>query len=149
MSVAVIDDHLLRDLLVGNRSTQFADLGYTRVATTGLWLFRLCSAFADPTTAGKLSSPIGALDQHLQDRFRQKLLSIPPDVETVPLRDLAWSMAELQYRHRTAGRNLSAAMLEALALAHFLAASIVVSKLDVGPNLRSAAESDGIAFVTL
>ncbi len=55
-------------------------------------------------------------------------------------------MGELQHRHRSGGRSLSAANLEALAAAHFLGAGIAVSKLDVGPNLRAAAEHDGIKF---
>jgi hypothetical protein len=58
-------------------------------------------------------------------------------------------MAELQLRHRTEGRGLSAAMVEALAAAHRLDAGIAVSKHDVGPNLRSAATADGIAFHAL
>ena len=149
MNVAIIDDHLLRDLLVGRGADRLAGLGFTRIATTGLWLYRLCSAFASPTSAGKLSSPVMSLDTALQNRFREKLVVLPKQVETVALRELAWSMAELQRSHRAAGRNLSAAMLEALALAHRLSGSIVVSKLDVGPNLRSGANADGIPFRTI
>ena len=62
------------------------------------------------------------------------------------MRDLAWSMAQLQTRHRQAGRNLSAAMVEALAAAHNLNAAIAVSSTAVGPNLKAAAEADGISF---
>ena len=62
------------------------------------------------------------------------------------MRDIAWPMAQLQARHRAGGRSLSAAMVEALATAHDLAGSLAVSRLDVGPNLKAAAEADGIPF---
>ncbi len=62
------------------------------------------------------------------------------------MRELSWLMAELQVRHKTQGRALSAAMVEALAAAHHLNASIAVSIHDVGSNLRAAAEADGIDF---
>jgi hypothetical protein len=37
-------------------------------------------------------------------------------------------------------------MAEALAAAHALAAAIAVSNLDVGPNLKAAAERDRVPF---
>jgi hypothetical protein len=62
------------------------------------------------------------------------------------MRDLAWPMARLQARQRAEGRNLSAAMVEALVAAHDLGGFLAVSRHDVGPNLRAAAEADGIPF---
>ena len=149
MTIAVIDDHLLRDSLTGKRTEEFASLGFDRLATTGLWLFRLCSAFASPVVAGKLSAPVTALGPVLQRRFREKLTVVPAGIEMVPLRDIAWSVAALQRKHRDYGRNLSAAMLEALGAAHHLTAAIVVSKHDIGPNLQAAAEADGVRFLVL
>ncbi len=58
-------------------------------------------------------------------------------------------MALLQTRHRSEGRSLSAAMVEALAAAHRLSQAIAVSRNDVGPNLQAAAEADGVAFHVL
>ena len=58
-------------------------------------------------------------------------------------------MALLQQRHRIEGRPLSAAMAEALTAAHALGASIAVSRHDVGPNLKAAAEHDQVAFHTV
>ena len=58
-------------------------------------------------------------------------------------------MALLQHRHRSEGRPLSADMAEALAAAHSLGAGIAVSSQDVGPNLKAAAEHDGIPFTIL
>lgn len=148
MSTVVVDDHLLRDVLTDER---MADLGgvATALATTGLWLFRLSLAWATPGVAGKLSAPVAALSVDRQERFLAQLTALPDEIEILHLRHLAWPMAELQRRHRSEGRQLSAAMAEALAAAHALRAAIAVSRHDVGPNLKAAAEHDRIAFHVL
>jgi hypothetical protein len=145
----VVDDHLLRDILAGHRDESLDGLAPDGVATTGLWLFRLCSSFADLTVAGKLSRPVVSLPEDLQARFRAQLVTLPPSIEVLSLREMAWPMALLQTRHRAGGRSLSAAMVEALAAAHRLGRGIAVSHNDVGPNLRAAAEADGVAFHVL
>lgn len=143
----VIDDHLLRDVLAGDRD--LGALGAGGLATTGLWLFRLSASFADPTVSGKLSAPVAGLPEDLRARFRADLVALPADITVLSLRDLAWPMAVLQVRHRAAGRPLSAAMVEALAAAHHLHAGIAVSRADVGPHLRAAARADKIPFHTV
>jgi hypothetical protein len=145
----VVDDHLLRDILTGERARDLDGIAAEGVATTGLWLFRLCSSLAEPAVAGRLSAPVAGLPADMQARFRAQLAGLPDEIEVLSLRELSWSMAELQHRHRTEGHVLSAAMVEALAAAHRLDAGIAVSKHDVGPNLRSAARADGIAFHAL
>ena len=149
MAATVVDDHLLRDILVGHRDDTLDGLAPDGVATTGLWLFRLCSSFADPAVVGKLSRPVASLPEDLQARFRAQLVALPPSIEVLSLRDMAWPMALLQTRHRAGGRSLSAAMVEALAAAHRLGRAIAVSHHDVGPNLRAAAQADGVAFLLL
>jgi hypothetical protein len=141
----VIDDHLLRDLLTGDRS---ADLGGvdTTLATTGLWLFRHSSAWAAPDVVGKLTAPVAALPLDQQALFRASLVALPDEIEVLPLRQLSWPMALLQHRHRNEGRPLSAAMTEALAAARTLGGAIAVSSHDVGPNLKAAAEHDDVTF---
>ncbi len=146
MASVVVDDHLLRDILTGERAPDLGGIAPVGVATTGLWLFRLCSSFADPGVAGKLSEPVAGLAADVQARFRAQITALPDDIEVLPMRELSWPMAELQQRHRGQGRGLSAAMVEALAAAHQLQAGIAVSRHDVGPNLRDSAEADGIAF---
>lgn len=145
----VIDDHLLRDVLTGVRPMDLDGLAPEGLATTGLALLRLCSSFADPTVAGKLSAPVANLPTELQADFRAQLTALPAEITVLPMRDLASSMAELQVRHRAAGRGLSAAMVEALASAQRLEVDIAVSSVDVGPNLEAAATADGIAFHVL
>lgn len=144
MPAIVIDDHLLRDVLVGSRSPDLDGVAPDGIATTGLWLYRLSSSFADPTVAGKLSGPVATLPEELQARFRAQLVAPPAAIAILPLRELSWPMAVLQTRHRAAGRPLSAVMVEALAAAHRLGGGIAVSRNDVGPNLRAAAEADEV-----
>lgn len=145
MSTIVVDDHLLRDVLAGQRPRDLGGIA-SRLATTGLWLFRLASSFADQTVVGKLSAPVAGLPLTLQEQFRAHLMALPDDIAVLHLRDLAWPMAQMQHRHRALGNHLSAAMVEALATAHELGAGIAVSKKDVGPGLRAAATEDGITF---
>jgi len=145
----VVDDHLLRDVLTGERRSDLGGLAPDGIATTGLWLFRLCASFADPEVAGKLSGPVAELPPDLQDRFRAQVISLPAEIEVIAMRELSWMMAVLQQHHRSEGRGMSAAMVEALAAAHQLNAGIAVSTRDVGPNLRDSAIADGIEFHTL
>jgi hypothetical protein len=145
VSTIVVDDHLLRDVLVGARPPDLGGVA-TDLATTGLWLFRLSSSFADPTVVGKLSAPVMGLPRELQTQFRAQLMELPKAISVPHLRDLAWHMAGLQQRHRVLGNQLSAAMVEALAAAHWLEAGIAVAKDDIGRNLQAAAHEDGIDF---
>jgi hypothetical protein len=147
--VVVVDDHLLRDVLASSRGADLDGLAPDGLATTGLWLFRLSSSLANPSVAGRLSGPVAALPPSLRAAFRAQLVALPDDITLLSLRELAWPMAELQARHRSQGRTLSAAMAEALAAAHRLGAAIAVSRHDVGPNLKAAAEADGVAFHVL
>ncbi|MGH3600683.1 MAG: hypothetical protein ACRDQH_10455 [Pseudonocardiaceae bacterium] len=145
MTTVVIDDHLLRDVLTGNRPPDLEGVA-TSLVTTGLWLFRLSSAWASPDVIGKLTAPVAVLSAGQQDLFRARLIALPDEIEVLPLRQLAWPMALLQHRHRSEGRPLSAAMAEALAAAQTLGGEIAVSSQDVGPNLKAAAEHDGVPF---
>jgi hypothetical protein len=148
MTPVVIDDHLLRDVLTGHRPLDLGGVA-TSLATTGLWLFRLSSALASPSTVGKLSRPVAALPEGKQARFRVQLIELPGTIELLMFRKLAWQMAEIQHRHRVAGIQLSAATAEALATAQVLNGAIAVSRLDVGPGLQAAAARDGIPFHVL
>jgi hypothetical protein len=109
----------------------------------------LCSSFAEPQAAGKLSTPVSGLPDDIQDRFRAQLTALPDEIEVLSMRELSWLMAGLQRRHRSQGRGMSAAMVEALAAAQRLHAGIAVSKLDIGPHLRASAKADGVAFHAL
>jgi len=145
----LIDDHLLRDVLTSRRPPDLGGLSPDGVATTSLWLFRLCSSWADPKVRRKLSSPVGGLPPSFQAAFRSRLVSLPDEIEVLSSRELAWSMAELSVRHRAYGRDLPVTMAEALAAAWRLRGGIAVCGADVDPNLKAAARADGIEFHTL
>ena len=117
----VIDDHLLRHVLAGERPANLG-LAAERIATTGMRLpavlLRACSGNC------RLQSN---LSPDLRAAFRARLTALPEETEVIAMRQLAWPMAGLQRRHRARGHNLSAAMVEALAAAHQLQASIAVS----------------------
>ena len=149
MASVVVDDHLLRDVLTGERRSDLGGLAPDGIATTGLWLLRLCTSFADPEVAGKLSGPVAGLPSDLQGRFRAQVIALPDGIEVCSMRNLSCTMAVLRERHRSEGRGMSSAMVEALAAAHQLNAGIAVSTRDVGPNLRDSAIADGIEFHTL
>ena len=149
MASVVVDDHLLRDVLTGERTSDLGGIAPDGIAITGLWLFRLCASYADPDVAGKLSAPVAGLPADIQDRFRAQVVASPGEIEVLAMRELSWTMAVLQQRHRSEGRGMSTAMVEALAAAHQLNAGIAVSTRDVGPNLRDSAVADGIAFHAL
>ena len=149
MAIVVVDDHLLRDVLAGQRTADLDGLAPDGTATTGWWLFRLCSSFAAPRVSGKLSAPVALLPTELQQSFLAQITALPTSITVLSMRDLAWPMAQLRARHRGNGHSLSAAMVEALAAAHALDGSLAVSRHDVGPNLKAAAEADGIEFRTL
>jgi hypothetical protein len=149
VAIVVVDDHLLRDVLAGQRTADLDGLAPDGIATTGLWLFRLCSSYADPRVSGKLSAPVAVLSAELQESFRTQITALPTDITVLSMRELAWPMAQLQSRHRGDGRSLSAAMVEALAAAHAMDGALAVSRHDIGPNLHAAAKADDIPFYIL
>lgn len=136
MTRAVIDDHLLRDLLAGEVSDGLAQLLIDHEpATTNLYLLRLCRSV--------VSAAGGALTGSWPTRARQalgrQLVSLPDDIAVVPVRTLAFRMAELADAHR-----LSTLGAEAVAAAEHLDGPLCVWTGDDGPNIRSAmADLDG------
>lgn len=136
MTRAVLDDHLLRDLLSSEVSDELAQvLTDHEPATTNLYLLRLCRSV--------VSSAGGALTGSWPTRARQalgrQLVALPGDIEVVPVRILAIRMAELIDAHR-----LSTLGAEAVASAEHLSAPLCVWTGDDGPNIRSAlAELNG------
>ena len=130
MTRAVLDDHLLRDLLAGEASDGLEQvLADHEPATTNLYLLRLCRSV--------VSAAGGALTGSWPTRARQalgrQLVSLPDDIEVVPVRILAFRMAELADAHR-----LSILGAEAVAAAEHLAGPLCVWAGDDGPNIRAA-----------
>ena len=141
MSRAVLDDHLLRDLLADEVSTELAQiLTDHEPATTNLYLVRLCRSVASAAGGALTGSwPAGA-----RRELGRRLVTLPDDIEVVPIRGLAFRMAELADAHR-----LSALGAEAAAAAEHLAAPLCVSASDDGPRVRAAVAAVGSDYRTV
>ncbi len=130
MTRAVIDDHLLRDLLAGDVSGGLAQvLVDHEPATTNLFLLRLCRSVVS-ATGGALT---GSWSSSARRALGRQLAILPEDIEVVPVRTLAFRMAEVADQHR-----LSSLGAEAVAAAEYLAGPLCVWIGDDGPNIRSA-----------
>ena len=138
MSRAVLNDHLLRDLLADEVSAELAQiLADHEPATTNLYLLRLCRSVASAAGGALTGSwPAGA-----RRELGRRLVTLPDDIEVVPMRGLAFRMAELAEAHR-----LSALGAEATAAAEHLAAPLCVSTSDNGPRIRAAVAAVGSEY---
>ncbi|MBK5224063.1 MAG: hypothetical protein JJE52_14555 [Acidimicrobiia bacterium] len=130
MTRAILDDHLLRDLLAADVPPGLGViLGTHEPATTNLYLYRLCKSVA--------SAQGGALTGGWTDEQRRalgaQLVALPPDIEVVPMRALAQRMAEVAAAHR-----VSTLGAEAVAAAEGLDAPLCVWSGDDGPGIRAA-----------
>lgn len=136
MNRAVIDDHLLRDLLAGEVSDGLAQILVDHEpATTNLFLLRLCRSVVS-ATGGALT---GSWSSSARRALGRQLTTLPEDIEVVPVRTLAFRMAALADQHR-----LSSLGAEAVAASEHLSAPLCVWTGDDGPNIRSAmADIDG------
>jgi hypothetical protein len=137
----ILDDHLLRDLLAGNVAAELAEiLTAHQPATTNHFLYRLCKSV--------VSAPGGALtgtwSAEQRTALGSQLVALPADVEVVPMRTLAYRMAELAGAFR-----VSTLGAEAVAAAEHLDAPLCVWTGDDGPGIRSAMDALGQQYRTI
>lgn len=130
MTRAVLDDHLLRDLLAGEVSEELSQLLIDhQPATTNMYLLRLCRSVVS-AVGGALT---GSWPARARQALGRQLVSLPADIDVVPIRTLAFRMAELTDSHR-----LSTLGAEAVAAAEYLEGPLCVWDGDDGPNICSA-----------
>ncbi len=130
MTRAVLDDHLLRDLLADDLSEDLDRLlAEHEPATTNLYLHRLSRSVVSGR-GGALTGSWGAAQR--QELGRQ-LLTLPESIEVVPIRLLAYRMAEI-----ADGHPVSTLGAEAVAAAEHLSAPLCVWDGDDGPGIRAA-----------
>lgn len=141
MTRALLDDHLLRDLLSDSEGRQLGRL-LTRYepATTNLYLYRLSKSVIS-TRGGALT---GSWAAEQRRALGARLLTLSDDVEIVPLRVLAYRMAEIADAHR-----VSTLGAEAVASAEHLAAPLCVWQGDDGPRIRAAMAAQGGDYRTI
>jgi hypothetical protein len=138
---AVLDDHLLRDLLSGEVGGDLARLLEDHEpATTNLYLYRLCKSVVS-ARGGALT---GAWPAQQRRELGRQLLTVPSEVEIVPIRILAYRMAEINGSHRvsTLGAEAVAATVE-------LGATLCVWEGDDGPGIRAATAALEAEYRTL
>lgn len=131
MTAAVLDDHLLRDLLSDDIGDALAAvLAEHEPATTNLYYVRPCKS-AVSARGGQLT---GSWSAERRRALGRTLLVLPDAITVVPIRALGFRMAELTEAHR-----LSTLGAEAVAAAQHLNAPLVVWEGDDGPAIRAAA----------
>lgn len=141
MTLAVLDDHLLRDLLSDEVSEDLAAvLGTHEPATTNLFYVRLCKSVVS-ARGGRLT---GSWSSDRRQALGRTLIALPETTTLVPMRSLAFRIAELTDTHR-----LSTLGAEAVAAAEHLRAPLVVWEGDDGPSIRSAAAALGTVYRTI
>ena len=141
MNLAVLDDHLLRDLLSDDVSDALADmLTNHEPATTSLYLYRLCRSVVS-ASGGALT---GSWTIEQRRALGARLVTLPDNIELVPVRVLAFRMAEIADAHR-----VSTLGAEAVAAAEHLNALLCVWEGDDGPGIRTAITSLNLGYRTI
>jgi hypothetical protein len=139
----VVDDHLLRELLLEQEPTWLQRIRRRgRILTTGCWYYRLCSAWHDDSIIGSLSGPIAALPVELQSGVIEKVMRLPDSIGLISMYDLAWTASRLGRAH---GLNLLAS--EALAAAIQSKSVLATAAINLPPRLQQAAAAEGIQVV--
>lgn len=138
---ALLDDHLLRDLLANDVGDELGRvLCDHEPATTNLYLYRLSKSVVS-ARGGALTGSWPAAQRRALGRT---LMLLPAGVEVVPLRLLAYRMAEISDVHR-----VSSLGAEAVAAAEHLNATLYVWDGDDGPAIRSATTAVGVRYVSV
>jgi hypothetical protein len=138
---AVLDDHLLRDLLADDVSDGLARLlADHEPATTNLFLYRLSKSV--------VSAQGGALTGRWPPEERRalgaRLLTLHETVHVVPMAGLVFRMAEISDAHR-----VSTLGAEAVAAAEHLGAPLTVWEGDDGPGIRACCAALDVTYETV
>jgi hypothetical protein len=138
---ALLDDHLLRDLLADDLPGELqVILAEHEPATTNYYLYRLCESVVS-AAGGALT---GSWDASRRRALGSRLVELPADVEVVPMQALAYRMAELSDDY-----SVSTLGAEAIAAAERLDAPLCVWSGDDGPRIRDAMEALGQEYRTI
>jgi hypothetical protein len=127
---ALLDDHLIRDLLADEVGEVLsALLEEFEPATTNLYIYRLSRSVV-AAAGGALT---GSWDATKRRSLGERLVALPNEIEVVPMRLLTFRMAEITAEHR-----VSTLGAEAIAAAEQLGGPLCVWDGDDGPGIRSA-----------
>lgn len=138
MTRAILDDHLLRDLLADDVSAELATvLAEHEPATTNLYLYRLSKSMV----AARGGALTGSWSIERRRALGARLLSLPDGIQVVPMRTLSYRMAEIAAHHR-----VSTLGAECVAAAEYLDAALCVWEGDDGPGIRAAMDQLGLDY---
>jgi hypothetical protein len=137
----ILDDHLLRDWMVGPDRALRRSVGDESLATTNLWYARLCKSAARAGTG----APVGNLNLAERQALLAALIKLPDEFSVAPMRDLAWRMGLLIVEQT----GLSTLGAEAVAAAEVLPARVLASSRDDSPGVRVACRRLGIRYSTV
>ncbi len=140
MSIVLVDDHLLLQILLGDEPDSLRPKAAS-IATTGLWYHRLCRALCDHTVVGSMSRQLGGVEDTVAESVVGAVIELPDTIQLLSLRTLSWPMGQLI----GSGRRLNLLSLEALAAARHLTAEICLAEVDANAPLQSAAQDLGVA----
>jgi hypothetical protein len=141
VTTALLDDHLLRDLLADDMGVELCGiLRDFELATTNLYLYRLSRSVVS-ARGGALT---GSWSSARRRALGRTLMALPASVEVVPMRVLTYRMAEISNVQR-----VSTLGAEAVAAAEHLNATLCVWDGDDGPAIRSAATESGVRYLTV
>jgi len=137
----LLDDHLLRDLLSDDLSEELGRLlADHEPATTNLYVLRLCKSVVS-ARGGALT---GSWPGEQRRELGRRLLTLPEDVEIVPMRTLTYRMAEIADSQR-----VSTLGAEVVAAAEHLGAPLCVWEGDDSPGIRAAIAAVGASYHTI
>lgn len=141
MSVVVIDDHLLGDVIGGSVPDELGRLLRRHdLATTNLYYYRLCRA-ALAARGGALTAQWSSKRRHEAARA---LTMLSPEIEILPMKHIAIRMAELSGEFR-----LSALGAEAVAATEAQEGRLCVWEGDAGPGIRACCASLRVVYRTI
>jgi len=137
----LLDDHLLRDWMVGADRDLLHAAANESLATTNLWCARLCKSAARSASGALL----GGLSLEERRALVAGLVTLPDEITVVPMRELAWRMAVLISEEV----GLSTLGSEAVAAGEALSARLLVSSRDDSPGIRRACLRRNIGYTTI
>lgn len=141
MTRAILDDHLLRDLLADDPCDQLREvLAVHAPATTNMYLYRLSKS----VVAARGGALTGAWSVERRRALGARLLTLPGHVDVVPIRSISFRMAEIAADH-----GVSTLGAECVAAAEHLGAPVCVWEGDDGPRIRSAMAALGLDYRTV
>ena len=141
MSVVIVDDHLLGDVIGGTPPPDLATLlRHNDMATTNLYLYRLCRA----ALAARGGALTGSWSVERRQQATKTLTALPHDIQLMPMRDLAFRMAQVARAFR-----LSTLGAEAIAATEAHGGRLCVWEGDDGPNVRACCEALGVRYRTI